>query len=143
MSTKEVMQETKSKITKANLIEFNNIFSQVKVKGLEQQPCIEYLTLKVKISEEIEKIEKSRTDGVQTVLKELGYKDGDKIPAEKQQEVNSKLNAVIDKLLKEEVDIQTNVLSVDDFFNSILNIEENKDINTEGKATLMKYLVRL
>lgn len=137
------MKEIKTnKLIKSELILFNNVFSQVKVKGLEQQPYINYLHLKIKVSEIIEQVQKQQTDGIKNVLKELGYREGDKVPKDKEMDVNEKLNAVLEKLLSEDVELDTHVLSQDDFFKCILDIEENKNMTTEQKASLMKFLVK-
>lgn len=131
-----------NKIKKSDLIAFNNVFSQVKVKGLEQQTFTDYLHLKIKTTEIIEGVETSRTNGIKIALKELGYNEGDKIPSDKKAYIEQKVSAAIKKLFDEEVELDTHVLTGDEFFNCILNIEENKDMTTEQKAVLMKYLVK-
>lgn len=135
-------KEVNVTLTKANVLEFNSVFAQVKVKGLPQQSYIDFLTLKVKMSNLVEQIDRERVEGIRMVLKELGYGEGDNIPEENQNEVNVKLNGVIGSLFTEVVELNTKVLSEDDFYSSILSIDENNDLATEQKAALMKYLVK-
>lgn len=133
-------KESNTTLSKATILEFNNVFGQV--KGLAQQTYIDFLTLKVKLSGLVEQIDKARTDAIKAVLKELGFNDGESIPTEKQAEVNVKLTGVITNLFSEEIELDTKVLSTDEFFNSILSIDENNTLSTEHKAILMKYLVK-
>lgn len=135
-------KEANTTLSKATILEFNNVFGQVKVKGLAQQPYIDFLVLKVKLSGLVEQIDSARTDAIRTVLKELGYSDGEAIPTEKQTEVNAKLTGVISSLFSEEIELDTKVLSTDEFYSSILSIDENNALATEHKAVLMKYLVK-
>ncbi len=135
-------QEKNATLSKVAILEFNNVFAQTKVKGLPQQPYINFLTLKVKLSSLVEQVDKDKTAAIKTVLKELGYNEGDTIPTEKQAEVNAKLTGVIENLFSEEVELDTKVLSADEFYSSILNIDENNVLSTEQKAVLMKHLVK-
>ena len=134
--------EMNTKLSKAVVLELNNVFAQAKVKGLAQQQYIDVLTLKVKLSALVEQLDKDRTEAIRTVLKELGYSEGEAIPADKQNEVNAKLSGVIANLFAEELELDTKVLSADEFYSSILSIDENSQLSTEHKAVLMKYLVK-
>jgi len=136
------MSDKKCTATKGELSEFNRIWKDAKVKGLGQEATRDYLYLKIKISEIIKDLEQTVSEGSKTVLCELGYKEGDSIPKDKVQEINSKVFDVISKLYDEEVQIDTHILSADDLYNCLLNIEENNSINTEGKAILMKCLAK-
>lgn len=110
------------KLTKSELFVFHKVFSGVKFK-LEQQPCIDYLHLKIKVSEEVEKIEKSGREALKVVLAKFGYEDVKELPKDKIQEFETALNGV-------------------QLFSGVLDLEGNKDVSTEGKAILMKYLMK-
>ena len=127
-------------MTKANVLELNAVLAPVRFK-LEQAPCIALLTLKSKLSGLVEAIDRERTGIIKTVLKELGYSEGETIPSDRQSEVSAKLTGVITNLLSEEVVLETSVLSVDELYTGILANEENASLTAEQKAVLMRYLV--
>lgn len=135
------MENKKNTITKAELVIFHKVFSGVKFK-LDQQPCIDYLHLKIKISEEVEKIERSGREALKVVLAKFGYEDVKELPKDKIQEFEIALNGVGEKLQSEEVELDTHILTPDQLFSGVLDLEGNKDVSTEGKAILMKYLMK-
>lgn len=137
-----ITQEVSTTLSKAAILELNNAFVQAKVKGLAQQPYINLLTLKVELSGLVEQLNQARAAAIKTVLKELGFNDGEAIPTERHAEVSAKLSGVIASLFNEEVELNTKVLSVDELYDSILSINENSTLATEQKALLMRYLVK-
>ncbi|MCC8188382.1 MAG: hypothetical protein LIP08_13025 [Bacteroides sp.] len=133
--------EKKETLKVKDIVRFNEVFKDVKVSGLNKEATVEYLNLKICISELVEKFAEREKKIFKEAIPE-GYKEGDKLPPEKYQEFKSLIDGLMEKFhnepIKEEID--THVLSLDELFDSVLNIEENKNISSEGKALLMKYL---
>lgn len=132
----------KQTITKSEILIFNEVWISAKVKGLSNEATKDYLYLKIKVADFAKKISEEITNAKKTIISELGYKEGENIPQERFVEVNRKINDPINILLNEEIEINTHVLSSEDLFNCILNIDENKDLTTESKSLLLKYLVK-
>jgi hypothetical protein len=136
------MTAKKATIKKADAYALNTAWKGTKVKGLSNEACKDYFHLKIKLTEVCDKLAKDTQDGSKLILAELGYKEGDKIPPEKLAEAQNKVNGALEKLYEEEVELNTHILSPDDLFNSLLNIDENKDLSTEDKSILVKYLMK-
>lgn len=135
------MSQEKKSMKKSELIALHNVFAKAKFK-LDQQPCIDLLHLKIKISEEGEKIDKLQDDAVKTILAEFGCESAKDLPKDKIADFEEKLTGVMNKMLSETVELDTHILTPDQLFSGILDLDENKDMSTEGKAILMKYLMK-
>ncbi len=133
--------EKKETLKVKDMVRFNEVCQEVKVSGLSKEAPVAYLNLKIRISELVEKFAGREKKIFKKAIPE-GYKAGDKWPPEKYQECRSLIHRLKEKFRDEPIteEIDTRVLSLDEFFGSVLNIEENKNISSEGKALLMKYL---
>lgn len=140
----EVKKEVKKQaLTKRELLEFNNVWGITKVKSnLSPELIKEYLYLKIKMSEHAKAITEQIEEAKKVVLAEIGYKVGDKLSEAEDYEAGMKINAALEKVYSEEVGINTHIMPFDEFVKCLLNIEENNSINTEGKAILMKNLLK-
>lgn len=141
----EVKKEVKKQaLTKRELLEFNNIWGLTKVKCSNLSPELikEYLYLKIKMSEHAKAITGQIEEAKKVVLAEIGYKVGDKLSEAEDYEAGMKINAALDKVYSEVIELNTHIMPFDEFVKCLLNIEENNSINTEGKAILMKHLLK-
>lgn len=128
--------------TKGQIVEFDRAWRETKVKGLSNESTYAYLYLKSKISEQIKLIEEQQKEAIKISLSHFGYKENEQIPNDKVNEVNSRVMPVIEKILSEKVEIDTDILNREELFGCVISLDENKDISIENKAILMKYLLK-
>lgn len=131
-------------MTKQEISELNEVWGKAKTncQKLGKESTNNYLYAKIKITATAKKIHEELQEAQKLIASELGFKEDESIPQDKVQSIRVRLEGAIKPILDEEVDIETKVLTADELFDCILSIDENKDINTDGKALLMNYLVK-
>lgn len=136
MEKKEV-----KRMTIGEIVKLHNALKDAKVSKLSKESTIAYLELKIRLSEEFEKVEEKEKKIFKETLPD-GFKDGDKVAPEKAYEINVLRSQLISKYNSEEVkeDINPHILTSDELFDSIMNVELNDSISSEEKATITKYL---
>lgn len=125
------------------LILLNVAFSEVKVVGLAKEPSLKYFKLKIALSEEIAKMaEFERTAKEQT--KPDDVEDESQLSELQFRNWKNAFEPVMADYQEQELEgfPDTRILTDDELYDCMLSSELNKEMNTEKKAVLMKYLVK-
>lgn len=131
-------------MTKGELNELNTVWEGAKAicSKMERDTIGTYLYTKTKVSDAVKKLGEEIQSARKLVLSEMGVEEGVEIPKDKLELVQVRLESVFQRILTEEVEIDTNILTQDEFYDAILLVDDNKGISTGGQALLLKYLVK-
>ena len=130
-------------MNKRELILFNEAFSQIKVSGLGKDSSIMFFKLKIAVSEEITKIaeyeklvkEQTKPDDVQ---------DENNLSDLQLHSWKNAFEEILTEYQRQEVENfpDTHILTEDELYDCILSSELNREMNTEKKSILMKFLLK-
>lgn len=135
------MAETKQTITLGEAARLNMVLNDVKVTGLERKQTMDYLNLKIALSDVAKQYSERDKKIMDEVAKQYGFKEGDKLEGEVKVKFETTYYEMLSEYAKGDSGINPHVLSEEEVFNAILNLELNNPVSTGDKALILKMLV--
>ena len=135
-------KETKQTITLGEAVRLNTALNNVKVAGLERKQTIDYLNLKIALGDIAKQYGEHDKKVMDEVAKQYGLKEGDKLEGEVKLKFETTYYEMLSEYAKGDSGIDPHVLSEEEVFNAILNLDLNNSIGTGDKALILKMLVK-
>lgn len=135
------MAETKQTITLGETARLNMVLNDVKVTGLERKQTMDYLNLKIALSDVAKQYSERDKKIMDEVAKQYGFKEGDKLEGEAGLKFQTTYREMLSEYAQGDSGINPHVLSEEETFNSILNLGLNDSVSTGDKALILKMLV--
>lgn len=122
-----------------DLLLLRNDLKSTKIGHLSSEGLKSYLKLSVTMNKYNKEFEEKRKDLINEAMTAKGY-DVKTITREQDAEISEVVIPILSEYIQQDVEIETKILSWDDLYNGILNIDENKELDFEAKTRLTEYL---
>ena len=122
-----------------DLIVLKNILKETKVGKMSNDGLRAYLKLSLVMNKYSTEFEEKRRTLVNDTVENKGY-DIQNITPEQDRDIFNVIAPILEEYLGTDVDIETKVLSWNDLYDGILNLEENAGVSMEDKTRLTEML---
>ena len=122
-----------------DLVVLKNVLKETKVGKMSNDGLRSYLKLSLVMNKYSTEFEEKRRTLVNDAIENKGY-DIQNITAEQDRDIFNVIAPIIEEYLGTDVDIETKVLSWNDLYDGILNLDENAGISMEDKTRLTEML---
>ena len=122
-----------------DLIVLKNVLKETKVGKMSNEGLRAYLKLSLVMNKYSTEFEEKRRTLVNDAIENKGY-DIQNITAEQDRDIFNVIAPILEEYLGTDVDIETKVLSWNDLYDGILNLEENAGVSMEDKTRLTEML---
>ena len=122
-----------------DLVILKNVLKETKVGKMSNDGLRSYLKLSLVMNKYSTEFEEKRRTLVNDAIENKGY-DIQNITAEQDRDIFNVIAPILEEYLGTEVDIETKVLSWNDLYDGILNLEENAGVSMEDKTRLTEML---
>ena len=122
-----------------DLVILKNVLKETKVGKMSNDGLRSYLKLSLVMNKYSTEFEEKRRTLVNDAIENKGY-DIQNITAEQDRDIFNVIAPILEEYLGTDVDIETKVLSWNDLYDGILNLEENAGVSMEDKTRLTEML---
>ena len=122
-----------------DLVVLKNVLKETKVGKMSNDGLRSYLKLSLVMNKYSTEFEEKRRTLVNDAIENKGY-DIQNITAEQDRDIFNVIAPILEEYLGTDVDIETKVLSWNDLYDGILNLEENAGVSMEDKTRLTEML---
>ena len=122
-----------------DLVVLKNVLKEAKVGKMSNDGLRSYLKLSLVMNKYSTEFEEKRRTLVNDAIENKGY-DIHNITAEQDRDIFNVIAPILEEYLGTDVDIETKVLSWNDLYDGILNLEENAGVSMEDKTRLTEML---
>ena len=122
-----------------DLVVLKNVLKETKVGKMSNDGLRSYLKLSLVMNKYSTEFEEKRRTLVNDAIENKGY-DIHNITAEQDRDIFNVIAPILEEYLGTDVDIETKVLSWNDLYDGILNLEENAGVSMEDKTRLTEML---
>ena len=122
-----------------DLVILKNVLKETKVGKMSNEGLRSYLKLSLVMNKYSTEFEEKRRTLVNDAIENKGY-DIQNITAEQDRDIFNVIAPILEEYLGTDVDIETKVLSWNDLYDGILNLEENAGVSMEDKTRLTEML---
>ena len=122
-----------------DLVVLKNVLKETKVGKMSNEGLRAYLKLSLVMNKYSTEFEEKRRTLVNDAIENKGY-DIQNITAEQDRDIFNVIAPILEEYLGTDVDIETKVLSWNDLYDGILNLEENAGVSMEDKTRLTEML---
>lgn len=121
------------------LIVLKNVLKETKVGKMSNDGLRAYLKLSLVMNKYSTEFEEKRRTLVNDAIENKGY-DIQNITPEQDRDIFSVIAPILEEYLGTDVDVETKILSWDDLYDGILNLDENAGVSMEDKTRLTELL---
>ena len=122
-----------------DLVVLKNVIKETKVGKMSNDGLRSYLKRSLVMNKYSTEFEEKRRTLVNDAIENKGY-DIQNITAEQDRDIFNVIAPILEEYLGTDVDIETKVLSWNDLYDGILNLEENAGVSMEDKTRLTEML---
>ena len=122
-----------------DLVVLKNVLKETKVGKMSNEGLRAYLKLSLVMNKYSTEFEEKRRTLINDAIENKGY-DIQNITAEQDRDIFNVIAPILEEYLGTDVDIETKVLSWNDLYDGILNLEENAGVSMEDKTRLTEML---
>ena len=122
-----------------DLVVLKRILRETKVGKMSNDGLRSYLKLSLVMNKYSTEFEEKRRTLVNDTIENKGY-DINNITPEQDRDIFNVIAPILEEYLGTDVDIETKVLSWNDLYDGILNLEENAGVSMEDKTRLTEML---
>lgn len=121
------------------LIVLKNVLKETKVGKMSNDGLRAYLKLSLVMNKYSTEFEEKRRTLVNDAIENKGY-DIQNITPEQDRDIFSVIAPILEEYLGTDVDVETKILSWNDLYDGILNLDENAGVSMEDKTRLTELL---
>lgn len=122
-----------------DLLLLRNDLKNTKIGHLTSEGLKSYLKLSVTMNKYNKEFEEKRKDLINETITAKEY-NVNTLTQEQDREISEIVIPILTEYIQQDVDIDTKILSWDDLYNGILNLDENKELDFEAKTRLTEFL---
>ena len=122
-----------------DLVVLKRVLRETKVGKMSNDGLRSYLKLSLVMNKYSTEFEEKRRTLVNDTIENKGY-DINNITPEQDRDIFNVIAPILEEYLGTDVDIETKVLSWNDLYDGILNLEENAGVSMEDKTRLTEML---
>lgn len=122
-----------------DLVVLKNVLKETKVGKMSNEGLRAYLKLSLVMNKYSTEFEEKRRTLINDAIENKGY-DIQNITPEQDRDIFNVIAPILEEYLGTDVDIETKVLSWNDLYDGILNLEDNANVSMEDKTRLTELL---